>query len=143
MATSADPIAASCLCGAVGFHLARPVIAMGHCHCSMCQRQHGSPFSTYVQLRREQLTIDQGADLINSYQSSDEVNREFCSVCGSSLFYRHRAMPEFLWIAAGVLDDDPGVRPGHHIFVADKAAWFDIHDELPQHKAFPDEGGHG
>jgi hypothetical protein len=32
----------------------------------------------------------------------------------------------------GTLDDDPGARPGFHAYVASKAAWVTICDELPQ-----------
>ncbi len=35
-------------------------------------------------------------------------------------------------IALGILDDDPGIRVPHHIFVASKAPWFEITDDLPQ-----------
>lgn len=35
-------------------------------------------------------------------------------------------------VAAGVLDEDPGLRPDRHIFIDYKSAWHDITDELPQ-----------
>jgi hypothetical protein len=35
-------------------------------------------------------------------------------------------------IPAGELDADPGARPTAHIFVAHKAPWFEITDDLPQ-----------
>ena len=37
----------------------------------------------------------------------------------------------------GALDDDPGVRPRFHVFVAYKAPWFDITDALPQFQELP------
>jgi hypothetical protein len=37
----------------------------------------------------------------------------------------------------GTLDDDPGIRPTFHVFVASKAVWFEITDRLPQFEAFP------
>jgi hypothetical protein len=40
-------------------------------------------------------------------------------------------------IPLGALDDDPGVGAGRHIFVADKAAWFEIADDLPQYPDRP------
>ena len=36
-------------------------------------------------------------------------------------------------VALGVLDDDPGIRVPHHIFVASKAPWVEITDGLPQY----------
>jgi hypothetical protein len=29
--------------------------------------------------------------------------------------------------------------PGYHQFVGSKAAWFEIHDELPQYEGWPEE----
>jgi hypothetical protein len=33
----------------------------------------------------------------------------------------------------GPLDEDPGVRPAAHTFVAHKAPWYEITDDLPQY----------
>jgi hypothetical protein len=40
-------------------------------------------------------------------------------------------------IPAGPLDDDPGVRPIAHIFVASKAPWYEVDDALPCFDAYP------
>jgi hypothetical protein len=37
-------------------------------------------------------------------------------------------------IPAGLLDDDPVVRPTLHVFVGSKAPWWEIADGLPQHE---------
>jgi hypothetical protein len=34
---------------------------------------------------------------------------------------------------AGLLDDDPDVRPRLHVFTSSKAPWWEIADDLPQH----------
>jgi hypothetical protein len=39
-------------------------------------------------------------------------------------------------IPAGTLDVDPGVRPSVNIFVASKAPWHEITDELPRWDQF-------
>jgi hypothetical protein len=40
-------------------------------------------------------------------------------------------------VPLGTLDDDPGVRPELHVYVANKAPWFTITDDLPQFAAGP------
>jgi hypothetical protein len=42
--------------------------------------------------------------------------------------------PAWNWfkIDAGLLDDDPGIRPDRHIFTELMAPWFEITDELPR-----------
>ena len=37
----------------------------------------------------------------------------------------------------GTLDDDPGIRPQLHVYVARKAPWFTISDDLPQFPELP------
>jgi hypothetical protein len=38
----------------------------------------------------------------------------------------------WLEIPAGLLDDDPRLRPDKHIYVDVKSVWFDIADDLPK-----------
>jgi hypothetical protein len=60
----------------------------------------------------------------------------FCRRCGSSL---PRISPErgIVVVPAGSLDTDPRMQPMAHIFVANKATWFDITDPLPQFAELP------
>jgi hypothetical protein len=37
----------------------------------------------------------------------------------------------------GPLDDDPGIQPHLHVYVASKAPWFTISDDLPQFAELP------
>ena len=74
-----------------------------------------------------------GEELILRYRSSPGVERTFCSRCGSTLQFISEKSPGIVDVALGVLDDDPGIRVAHHIFVASKAPWFEITDGLPQH----------
>jgi len=129
-----------CLCGAVRFAVDGPVGPVEHCHCSMCRRAHGAPFSTFGRIRRADLRITAGADQITAYASSEPVTRSFCGRCGTRLFFRHAAMPEHEFVAVGSLDDETGVHPESHIFVASKADWYAIADDLPQHAHFPPFG---
>ncbi len=131
-------IKGSCLCGAVRFEITSPVISMGNCHCTMCRKQHGTAFSTYCQVEKSGLRMTEGESHIQRYASSDLAERSFCGDCGTKLTFTYHEMPESIWIAAGALDDDPGVTPRYHIFVASKAPWYEIKDDIPQHEAYPD-----
>jgi hypothetical protein len=55
-----------------------------------------------------------------------------CEKCGSFLYSIVRD-GTFAHIAMGTLIDDPTIRPQAHIFVASKAPWFTITDDLPQY----------
>ncbi|MGB1885522.1 MAG: GFA family protein [Gammaproteobacteria bacterium] len=132
-----ESIRGSCLCGGVSYILHGSVAEISNCHCSTCRRQHGSAFSTYAKTASRDLEICTGLDLIQCFQSSPHATREFCRRCGSKLFYRSQSAPNQVWLDAGCLDDDPGVGVSQHVFVASKAEWHDICDDLPQHSARP------
>ncbi|MEX0958384.1 MAG: GFA family protein [Burkholderiales bacterium] len=124
----------SCLCGSVRYEIRGPLGPVTHCHCSQCRKTHGAAFGTYVRVDRADFTLTSGESDIQSYPSSPGVLRTFCRQCGSTLQFLRESRPDSFSIAIGTLDDDPGVRPSHHIFVGSKAPWFDITDGLPQHE---------
>ena len=77
------------------------------------------------------------------YESTPGSFRGFCSVCGSQSSTSSARGPRLqnatptrasrYGIALAALDDDPGLRPAAHTFVAYKAPWFEITDDLPQY----------
>ena len=125
-------IRGSCLCRRVRFEIQGQLGAMSHCHCSMCRKATGAAFGTYAEVRTENFRVVAGEELILRYKSSPGVERTFCSRCGSTLQFISAKRPDIVDVALGVLDDDPGIRVPHHIFVASKAPWVDITDGLPQ-----------
>ena len=40
-------------------------------------------------------------------------------------------------IPLGSLDDEPGIWPMDHIYVADKCEWYEITDDLPRYAEGP------
>ena len=119
----------SCLCGSVRWRMEGPYPRMTNCHCSMCRKAHGAPFATYIIVDSGRYELLSGADAVAVYESSSVFHRCFCSHCGSVVPFDsggHKVVP------AGCLDDDPGIRPERHIFVASMAPWHLIADDLPQ-----------
>jgi hypothetical protein len=127
----------SCCCGAVAYEITAPLVEVHHCHCSRCRKQHGAPFATYAQLPRTGFRFTRGVERVRRWQSSPEVVRTFCEICGSRLQFLFDGVPDALWIAVGGFDDAPGRRPEAHIFVGSKAPWHDITDDLPRFETFP------
>lgn len=130
----------SCLCGAVRYEVRGPVSHVTHCHCAMCRKAHGAAFGSYGRVERKDFAVLSGAAEIASYYSSPHVQRTFCKRCGSTLQFISDKRPDTLSVALGTLDDDPRVRTSSHIFVASKAPWYQIAEDLPQHPARPPSG---
>jgi hypothetical protein len=133
-------IRGSCLCGAVRYEMSGAIEEIHHCHCSRCRKAHGAAFSTYAQVARDGFRFVQGEEKVRHFRSSPPVQRSFCSECGSNLIFGFDGLPDAVWVAAGTFDDDPGQRPQAHIFVASKACWFDITDDLARFDEYPPQG---
>jgi hypothetical protein len=127
----------SCLCGGVRYEITGPLSGALNCHCSMCRKAHGAAFRSRARVRAADFRWVQGEDLVSYYESSPGNRRGFCRVCGSPLLSRFDRDPSFYGLPLGALDDDPGVTPKLHVFVAHKAPWFEITDALPQFSEFP------
>jgi hypothetical protein len=121
----------SCLCGAVAFEVEGDLPAPTACHCSRC-RKHTGHFEAGTDVPRTALTIE-GADKLTWFQSSEEVRRGFCSICGSSLFFDPVHL-DWIGVSMGAFDTPTGTKLSMHIFVADKGDYYDIADGLPQNQ---------
>lgn len=119
-----------CLCGAVRFSASPLPTTVTQCHCSMCRRFHGH-VGPYVTLPLWAFSLRDPQHALRWYRSSPEAERGFCSVCGSSLFWRRIGGGE-IDIAAGTLDGLTGLRTVRHIFVASKGDYYEIADGAEQ-----------
>jgi hypothetical protein len=125
----------SCLCGGIAWEVAGGLELMSHCHCSMCRKEHGAAFATYVAAPSDGFRWVTGTERVARYESSPGFLRPFCSRCGSVV--AGEAAQGRVFMPAGCLDDDPGARPEAHIFVTSKAPWHEIADDLPGFDAYP------
>ncbi len=126
-----------CLCGKVQYEISRTPVAMMYCHCEECRRATGSSLNTSIFVRRDDFQLVSGRSLVASHETSPDNIRHFCSGCGSPLFKFFPQPAGMMTVRAGTLDSDPGVRPAGHIWVSEKAPWFEIADELPQFQRGP------
>jgi len=126
----------SCLCGAIAYQAPEPSLFFNHCHCSMCRKAHGAAFGTFLHTRAAGFRWVRGEEQVREFHSSPGNRRSFCATCGSNVPVVHRELDHAV-IPAGTLDVDPGVRPSVNIFVASKAPWHEITDDLPRCDGYP------
>jgi hypothetical protein len=124
----------TCLCGAVRYEILAPPKALSHCHCSQCRKSHGAAFASFGSVLRRDLRILAGAPSIKSYPSSESVLRQFCTHCGSSLFWSRSSgeYSDWISIALGTLDTIFASQKQRHIHIASKASWYELLDHWPQ-----------
>lgn len=128
----------SCLCGAISFELEGAPIRAVHCHCSRCRRSRGAACATNAIYALDNLRFIHEDAAMADYKVADArfFGTTFCSQCGSKV---PRRSPErnLAIVPMGALDGIPDFEPQAHIFVASKAPWDEIDDDLPQYAGPP------
>ena len=114
-----------CLCGEIRFKAIPTRKDMGVCHCGMCRRWTGGTFmavdcGTDVEIENE--------DKLGVYSSSDWGERIFCSLCGTSLFWRMRDGSETV-VAAQAFDDPGAFAFTSQIYIDEKPGNYDFANE--------------
>ena len=78
---------------------------------------------TWTSVAPERFALQSGAEILRSYWSSPEVEWQFCSNCGSSLFYRATHTPGQVYVAAASLDGLDRL-PDSHVSFEEHLPWF-------------------
>ena len=126
-------LAGSCACGRIKYEVRGRLIGpVTYCHCWRCRKHSGSSFGTTAGIAAKDLAFTEGEHLLATWQSSPGVNRYFASCCGSPIYKRDDASPDFLGFRLGTLDSDPVVTAQVHFMTASKAPWVEIEDSLEQ-----------
>ncbi|WP_420549167.1 GFA family protein [Curvivirga sp.] len=118
-----------CLCGAVRFEITGHLRDVTYCHCGQCRKTTGHYFAATACENDELEFVADGG--LKWFRASDTASRGFCDQCGSTLFWK----PDegtYTAILAGSLDLPTGLKATSHIFVKDKADYYEITDGLPQ-----------
>ena len=75
-----------CACGAVEIIIREYGNFVYTCHCDTCRRMNSGPVLSVDPGPKENVVFARGEDKITIYHD-EEVERGFCSVCGSTLFW--------------------------------------------------------
>ncbi len=127
-----------CMCGSVAFHTTGPYMSAWSCHCSRCRRGRAAAHSSDALIDLRHLEFTQGEDHLKSFRvpGARHYTQVFCDLCGSKMPHVDPERGTAI-VPLGILEDDPGVRPGAHVHVATMARWHEITDDLEQFAGEP------
>lgn len=97
-----------CQCGAVRYALYADPYDTHICHCRMCQKAFGAYYAPLTKMRYKDFAWTRGEPSI--FQSSPDVDRGFCSTCGTPLTFAHKGS-DYLNMSTGSLDQPERVKP--------------------------------
>lgn len=117
------PYHGGCLCGAVRYTLNARPMALNACHCADCQKMTGATNLLMIMGPNDAFTHDGGEthSWIRRADSGREIDIKRCAVCGTRVWQHPLSAPQYVFIAAGTLDDASWVVPTSHIWI-EKAA---------------------
>ena len=97
-----------CQCGAIRYALYAAPYDTHICHCRMCQKAFGAYYAPLTKMRYKDFAWTRGEPSI--FQSSPDVDRGFCSTCGTPLTFAHNGS-DYLNMSTGSLDQPERVKP--------------------------------
>ncbi|KZP18543.1 hypothetical protein FIBSPDRAFT_933335 [Athelia psychrophila] len=155
-------LSGGCMCGAITYAGTSLPTSLTNCYCTTCRILSGSSFITFASFPSASITFTPSPPdssdpsnpshpahpsppsplspfKVTSY--SPIAERAHCAACGTPLYmqYKHErteiSVPASTIHLANVKGELPGV--GAHIFVGEKAPWYEIpEDGLPRYEKF-------
>ena len=126
-------ITGQCQCTTVRYQVSGDLEEFTHCHCTICRRIHSAAFTSWGGVSRGEFFFTAGEGNLGVYALSDRADSMFCKTCSSTLLVDYKTEPDRLYITLGTVDGNVEYPDGFHIFVGNKAPWYEIADNLPQH----------
>ena len=123
-----------CHCGAVRYAIEGAPRHVSVCHCTDCRRCAGATGVAWAGFPIEALSFS-GEPAV--YMSSPGVERRFCLICGTGLFYVTAEAPAQVDVQVATLDDPDELPPTKHVQMAEAVAWEAKLHTLPAHPRFP------
>ena len=122
----------SCLCGEIIFILSGEMKWCSNCHCTRCQKGHGSGYVTWLGYVKNQMTILDKTENLKWYSTSKSSEFGFCLACGSSIFYRSQKVPSEIHITLANLHNSKDIYPSFDNYFDTHVPWMKIDKTLPK-----------
>jgi hypothetical protein len=132
------PFYGGCICGSIRYTCVGAPIAGLNCHCLDCQRSSGAPFASGIVVKTVDIEVS-GVPKTYSVRASSGglATRAFCPECGTPLFTRSEANPEFMSIRFPSLDDTSAFQPMLDIWTSSAQPWVCLDQNIPHFTQSP------
>ena len=131
------PPRGSCLCGD-GVRDSPEAPLRARTVTARCRKARAAAHASNLFTHVDGVRFTRGEDQLADYKVPEArfFRQVFCRHCGSPM-PRRDPERDYAVTPLGALDDPPPLRPASHIFVASKAPWVEIADDLPRWDELP------
>lgn len=119
---SVSTLTGGCQCGAVRYALQEKPFNVHICHCRMCQKAVGGPFSVICPVLKPAFRVTRGE--LSYFMSSDVGRRGFCRACGTPMTFDYPDGND-IGVMVGTLDDPHGSPPANQYGNESRVQWYD------------------
>ena len=128
-----------CACGAVRFSVSGPLMGVGVCHCTDCQKASGGAPNYVALAPKAAFEVTKGEARVYTCKgdSGGDIGRAFCADCGSPLWSVTGADAPFTPVKLGALDDNSDLTPMLHLYTGSAPPWHLMHAGLPTFEKAP------
>ena len=124
--SSETTLRGSCRCASTRYTVTAAPLARKDCHCTTCRKLSGSAYMPMICVDNTALTFS-GAPLTKL--TSDLAVRVFCGGCHTQMGMRYFCGQGWTAIPAGTVDQGEVPASDGHIFVGEKAAWYELPED--------------
>lgn len=130
----------ACLCGNVQYSVGRAPVQIVACHCGLCRRMTGAPFTVYAVARSNDVQVRERGAGLRQHQVTERTMRSFCGNCGTPLFNANAvAYPGLSMLYFGTTDALQLYVPTLEIFCESKLPWVVLGTPCRAHARSPGE----
>lgn len=121
-----------CACGAVRYRVTGQPVKTALCHCRYCQLRTGSAFGLSAYFEAGQ--VEHLSGVVKDYSFTTESGRrfttQFCTECGTTVFWLLEMTPDLIGVAGGTFDPPTFWFPVTREIFTRSAAPF-VHTDIP------------
>jgi hypothetical protein len=116
---------AACSCGQLHLTCEGEPVRVSMCHCLECQRRTGCAFGNQAGFEKRQIKQISGnsTTFVRSSDSDALVTFQFCSVCGSTVYWEAERFPGLIIVAVGAFADPSFPAPKHSVWERRRHDW--------------------
>jgi hypothetical protein len=121
-----------CLCKAIRYAISGVPLSSIVCHCATCRRASAAPIVAWLTVDRGEFRFLCGSPRI--FQSSRDVVRRFCEICGTQLTYETACSPNTIDVTTASLDTPDLHPPTMEVWLEHKISWQRSNESLEQYR---------
>ncbi|KAK2766721.1 hypothetical protein FQN54_006035 [Arachnomyces sp. PD_36] len=135
MAQAFTPLEGGCNCGSVRYRIVAEPMTVHCCHCTYCQRETGTAFTTHIAIEPENVTLlgEEPVAFKLAAASGLPQERFLCGKCGVNVWSHYGSYgPTLITLKVGTLDHPEFAPPRFHIYTSTKQPWVTLPKDLPE-----------